>query len=326
MHADPRHLAPDAPSTRLRRHRPDGVPVYAWVGHPGAPPVGTMQFRGADAGDPAPAGGRRHAHDFLVLAYVEQGGGRLRLGDVERDVGTGDVLVVPPGQVMGAAGVGFADAVVRAVFFPPDAVEGRSPGALRSWRRHPLLLPFVGPGAPTVRRLRVPEGDRPRWTRRLTDLEAELDQGAAARVGGAEAALAHLTLLLVDVARLADDPLTRDGWDDPLLASAFEVLARRYTEPLTLGDVAAELGLTAGHVTTVVRQRTGRTVQQWLVEHRMAEARRLLEGGDLLVGAVGARVGYPDPAYFARVFRRAHGMSPAAWRRVSRGGTRPGDG
>ncbi|ADG73291.1 transcriptional regulator, AraC family [Cellulomonas flavigena DSM 20109] len=321
---DPRPPAPATPTTRLLRHRPDGVPVYAWVGHPGGPPVGTMWFGGPQPGGPAPAVDHRHAHDFLVVAYVERGTGLLRLGDAEHDVGAGDVLVVPPGQVMGAAGDGLTRGFVRAVFFPPDAVEGRSPGALRSWRRHPLLLPFVGPGARSVRRLHVPQADRPRWARRLTDLETEVAQGR--RVGSAEAALAHLTLLLVDVARLADDPAAREAWDDPLVAAVFDVLARRSAEQLSLRDVAAEVGRTPGHVTTVVRQRTGRTVQQWLVEHRMAAARRLLEGSDLLVGAVGARVGYPDPAYFARVFRRSHGMSPAAWRHASRGGARPAGG
>ncbi|GEA89216.1 AraC family transcriptional regulator [Cellulomonas cellasea] len=313
-------------STRLRRHRPDGVPVYSWVTRPGRPPIGTLRLQGADVAPSTRV--HQHAHDFLVLAYVEEGGGRLRLGETEHEVRAGEVLVVPPGLVLGAGREGFRDAAAWAVFFTPDAVEGRSPGALSSWRSHPLLLPFVGPGSPTVRRLTVPPADRSRFARRFTDLEAELrDEPGARRQGATEAALALLTLLLVDVARLADDPSGRAGWDDPMLAAVFEVLARRYAEPLALRDVAAEVGLTPGHVTTAVRRRTGRTVQQWLVEHRMAEARRLLEGSDLLVGTVGARVGYPDPAYFARVFRRAHGMSPDAWRRSGRSGAqerRPG--
>lgn len=305
-------------STRLRRHRPDGVPVYSWVSRPGRAPIGTLRLRGAHDGTEPDARGQRHAHDFLVLAYVERGAGQVRLGDRARDVREGDVLVVPPGLVLGAAPEGFRAAEVWAVFFPPDAVEGRSPGALSSWRSHPLLLPFVGAGSPTVHRLTVPEADRARFTRRFADLEEEVrDEPHGRRRGATEAGLALLTLLLVDVARLVDEPGGAD-WDDPMLASVFDVLARRYAEPLSLRDVAAEVGLTPGHVTTAVRRRTGRTVQQWLVERRMAEARRLLEGGDLLVGVVGARVGYPDPAYFARVFRRAHGTSPDAWRRAAR--------
>lgn len=309
----------DVPETRLRRHRPDGVPVYGWVRHPGRPPVGTVRFRGSDVDTGPPVGRHQHAHEFLVVAYFQRGGGRLRLGDREHEVRTGDVLVVPPGQVLGSAGTHLGDAVAWGVFFPPDAVEGRSPGSLSSWRSHPLLLPFVGSGARSVRRLHVPGPDRPRWEQRFADLEAEVHDGRTGSAPGAsEAALAHLTLLLVDVARLVGDPPGPGGWDDPVLAAVFDVLARRYAEPLSLRDVAAEVGLTPGHLTTTVRRRTGRTVQQWLVERRLAEACRLLEEGDLLVGAVGARVGYPDPAYFARVFRRSLGTSPAAWRRGSR--------
>ena len=38
----------------------------------------------------------------------------------------------------------------------------------------------------------------------------------------------------------------------------------------------------------------------------------------LPVGEVGRLVGYPDPGYFARVFGRAHGASPARWRGAGR--------
>jgi AraC-like DNA-binding protein len=64
----------------------------------------------------------------------------------------------------------------------------------------------------------------------------------------------------------------------------------------------------------VVGRKTGRTVQQWITERRMTEARRLLAGTDLTVQAVGARVGYRDASYFIRSFRRGHGVTPLEWR------------
>ncbi len=72
--------------------------------------------------------------------------------------------------------------------------------------------------------------------------------------------------------------------------------------------------MTPGHLTTVVRRRTGRTVQEWIIERRIAEARRLLAETDLPVAEVARRVGVPDPGYFSRLFRRAHGASPRKWR------------
>jgi len=63
---------------------------------------------------------------------------------------------------------------------------------------------------------------------------------------------------------------------------------------------------------------TGRTVQEWIGERRIAEARRLLVETDLAVEEVGRRVGYRDPGYFVRPFRRAQGTTPLGWRRAGR--------
>lgn len=69
--------------------------------------------------------------------------------------------------------------------------------------------------------------------------------------------------------------------------------------------------------TTVVRRRTGRTgrtVQEWIIERRMSEARVLLGGTDLPISEIARRVGVADAGYFARLFRTIHGVSPRRWR------------
>ena len=68
--------------------------------------------------------------------------------------------------------------------------------------------------------------------------------------------------------------------------------------------------MTPGHLTTVMRRRTGRTVGEWIIERRMAEARRLLAETDLPVREVARLVGVADPGYFSRT----HGASPRKWR------------
>ena len=86
------------------------------------------------------------------------------------------------------------------------------------------------------------------------------------------------------------DDLRRSG--EPMLADVFAVIDRRLGERLSLRDVAHEVGMTPGHLTTVVRRRTGRTVQEWIIERRMAEARILLEETDLPVAEIARRVGF----------------------------------
>ena len=129
--------------------------------------------------------------------------------------------------------------------------------------------------------------------------------------------VALLTLLLIDVTRIAAaDPAGPTRQDDTLLASVFTIIDEEYGQPVALAGIAARVGLSPGHLTTVVRRRTGRTVQGWVTERRMSEARRLLVETDLPVHQIGQRVGIPDASYFIRCFRRAHGVTPRQWRRA----------
>ncbi|WP_433199005.1 helix-turn-helix transcriptional regulator [Nocardia sp. CA-107356] len=286
-------------ATRVIRHR-HGVPVYDYRTDQVTPPISLMRF---DAHS-APGRGSPHIHEFPVLLYVQP---------------AGVVYVVAAGQVIEKATVHeFEGTTMRdfegavGVFFDPATLgdAGRAPWP--AWRAHPLLFPFLHQQSGGVLELAVPEMRRPLWDTAIAAIDSELTQR---QEGYREAATAHLTLLLIDLARLAADvvgDLRRSG--EPLLAEVFDVIDQRHTAPLSLRDVAHAVGMTPGHLTTVVRRRTGRTVQAWITERRMTEARRLLADTDLPVGEIARRVGVPDPGYFTRLFRRNHGLSPRQWR------------
>jgi AraC family transcriptional regulator, transcriptional activator of pobA len=277
-------------AARLISHR-DGVPVYQYRTDPDTSPVSVHRHGPDGFGERG-----RHIHDFPALCYV---------------AATGMVYVVSAGEVLDPAELEYlADGV--AVFFDPAALgeDARSPWP--AWRAHPLLFPFLHGHSGGVLRLEVPADRRSVWENAIRSIETELSAGEE---GYRQAALAHLTLLLIELARLARDAvadLRRSG--EPLLAEVFAVIEQRHAEPLSLRDVAQEVGMTPGHLTTVVRRRTGRTVGEWIIERRMAEARGLLAETDLPVREVARRVGVADPGYFSRLFSRTHGTSPRNWR------------
>lgn len=275
-------------ATRLSRHQA-GVPVYRYRTDPDTPPVSVVRHNEL-------AERRPHIHDFPALWYVPA---------------AGVVYVAAPGKVLDPDRVVPADGGI-AVFFDPVALgeDARSPWP--AWQTHPLLFPFLHGRSGGVLSVQVPADRRAVWDQTIGSIESEL---TARRESYRQAALAHLTLLLIELARLTGDivdDLRRSG--EPLLADVFAVIDRRHSESLSLRDVAGEVGMTPGHLTTVVRRRTGRTVQEWIIERRMAEARDLLAETDLPVGEVARRVGIPDPGYFSRLFSRAHGGSPRQWR------------
>jgi len=291
----------------------DRPATYSILPAPGELPVATWRL---EHGRELEHTFEEHAHDFPGLAYFETSGGLLRTGRRSWPIEAGDLFVIAPGDVMGHIhSTDLAGSHGWGVFFTADALGPDVPGAHLAWRTHPLLFPFVRGGAIGALRLRVPEPDRPEWTARSHALHNEL---TGRRDGYREAALAHLVLLLVDVSRLAGDVVgdLREN-REPLLAEVFEVIEKRYPQPLSLRDVAAAVSISPGHLTSTVRRQTGRTVQQWITERRMVQARRLLAATDLPIGEVGRRVGFPDPGYFARTFGKMHDMSPARWRRTA---------
>jgi AraC-like DNA-binding protein len=239
---------------------------------------------------------RKHIHAFPVLAYLAD---------------TGSVYVVAAGETIDPSWVrDRLDGI--GVFFDPTALGEGARSPWPTWRSHPLLFPFLHGRAGGLLHLKVPGHRKPFWDNAISSMEDEL---AARGDGYRQAVLAHLTLLLIDLARMTGDvvgDLRRSG--EPLIADVFAVIERRIGEPLSLSDVAAELGLTPGHLTTVVRRRTGRTVQEWISERRMAEARALLSDTDLAVSEVARRVGIADAGYFTRLFRASHGVPPRNWR------------
>ncbi|WP_422204297.1 helix-turn-helix transcriptional regulator [Mycobacterium sp.] len=276
-------------ATRVVSYR-DGVPIYQYRTDPDASPVSVHRHLG-EVGERG-----RHIHDFPALWYVPA---------------AGLVYVVAAGEVLDPRQMVNLD-TGAAVFFDPAALgeDARSPWP--AWRAHPLLFPFLHGQSGGVLRLEVPASRRTMWDNAISSMETEL---AARRDGYRQAVLAHLTLLLIDLARMAGDvadDLRRSG--EPLLAGVFAVIDRRHAEPLSLRDVARELGMTPGYLTTVVRRRTGRTVQEWIIERRMAEARTVLAETDLPVAEIARRVGVFDPGYFSRLFTRTHGISPRQWR------------
>ncbi|SPM32824.1 transcriptional regulatory protein [Mycobacterium rhizamassiliense] len=276
---------------RVISHR-DGVPVYQYRSGPDTSPIAVHRHARYDVGSLG-----RHIHDFPALWYAHEAG-------LVYVLAAGQVL--DPGELYDLAGG-------VAVFFDPAALgeDARSPWP--AWRAHPLLFPFLHGHSGGVLQLEVPADRRPLWDSAIRSIESEL---TARQDGHRQAALAHLTLLLIELARLARDVvagLRRSG--EPLLADVFAVIDRRHGEPLSLRDVANEVAMTPGHLTTVVRRRTGRTVVEWIIERRMAEARGLLVDTDLPVAEIAGRVGMADPGYFSRLFSREHGMSPRDWRR-----------
>jgi AraC-like DNA-binding protein/quercetin dioxygenase-like cupin family protein len=298
---------------RLRTVRPDGTPVYRHPARPGTPAVQVTRID-FEAGHPHLAPDHRHAHDFLVLVYVERGGGTVALGNHDTPLRDGDVHAIPPGQSIGSARLtDLHHCRAWSVAFTPDAVPSLASVSPLAWAHHPILALFALATPPAGTSARVPVAERPRWAEWLTELQEELAEPG--RLGARDAASALLTRILIGAARLAP---SAPAPPDPLVTRVFDEIETVFREPVSASDVARSLGYTPGHLTTVVRERTGRTLLEWITERRMTEVRRMLRDTDLPLGVVAARTGLRDATYLVRRFKDRYGTTPDRWRRGER--------
>ncbi len=126
-----------------------------------------------------------------------------------------------------------------------------------------------------------------------------------------------LTLVLNEVSR-ASATVSSGAATPGVVAASLRYIERNALRRLTLGEVAEAIGKSPAYVTSALSRATGRSAVEWIINARMAEARRRLVHSDELVDIIAERVGYTDPTHFIRMFRRAHGMTPAAWRAARR--------
>jgi len=253
---------------------------------------------------------RLHAHAFFSLVYVHRGRGAVRFAAGRVPIAEGSVTIAAPGVLHDARDLQRMDRTT--IEFTPDAFGAEGAAWLFPRPAQPEWLALLRrSGEP--RAIVIPPAERAAWCRRLASLHAELRDR---RRGYREAVRAELKLLLVHLARhavpeAAPEPLS------PLLGEVFDVVESRFAAQLSLADVARAVGRSPGHLTTLVRRQTGMTVQQWIIERRMAEARQRLLGTDETVQIVAERAGYADATLFIRHFKRAHGVTPGEWRRAA---------
>ncbi len=114
----------------------------------------------------------------------------------------------------------------------------------------------------------------------------------------------------------ADSVLPAEG--SPL-ERAMRYLEARPDGNIQVGELAAIVGMSPSHLSALFRQATGGGPAAFHSSLKMARARSLLDTTSLSISEVATAIGYADPLYFSRHFRRLHGVNPSTYRAQHKG-------
>lgn len=130
-------------------------------------------------------------------------------------------------------------------------------------------------------------------------------------------------VLLGQLARALYEQREPDASDTPATSGTLDQFAalieQQYLSHWRVAEYAQALGISPTHLTRLAREATGRSASGLIEDRMIREARRTLAYTQLPISRVAYELGFEDPAYFSRVFRRATGLSPRSFRNSARG-------
>lgn len=127
---------------------------------------------------------------------------------------------------------------------------------------------------------------------------------------------AYLLVLLTYLSRLYTEqfPGGEPSADQRLLRAYRASIEEHYRELHEVGAYAERLHISAGHLSEVVKAQSGRSAIKHVHERLVLEAKRLLFYTPQSLKELAYELGFAEPSYFNRFFKRETGLTPAEYR------------
>ena len=100
-----------------------------------------------------------------------------------------------------------------------------------------------------------------------------------------------------------------------LVKRAMAYLHQNYTRSFSRQEMADSIGVSERYFTRVFRQELGLPPWEYLNRYRISQAKLLLDQTNDNITAVALQVGFNDPGYFGRMFRKLTGLTPGEYKR-----------
>lgn len=139
---------------------------------------------------------------------------------------------------------------------------------------------------------------------------------AAGKQKNTEIILAHLNTLLTECNSAYFEQNHRDKISNPKLSKyiAFKLAVETHlTEQYDVHTIAEKLAMTTSGLYGVVKSFSGVSPKEWMTNRLMLEAQRKLQYSALSVKEVAYELGFNDPDYFSRLFKKNTGKSVTAF-------------
>jgi len=127
--------------------------------------------------------------------------------------------------------------------------------------------------------------------------------------------IGQLNQLLVQRTKAYFADVRANSSENPTIRMIREYINMNYGDPsLSVKSISEYANLSVSYACTYFKSETGITLNQYITDYRIKKAKQLLVDPRIKVNEVSTAVGYNDGNYFAKIFRKATGLSPSEYR------------
>ena len=102
--------------------------------------------------------------------------------------------------------------------------------------------------------------------------------------------------------------------NSPAIESACRFIEKNYTRDISLEDTAKQCRLSSFYFSKLFKREKGITFIEYLTHQRIKKAKKLLEENNLSIKEISGKIGYSDPNYFTKVFKKIESVSPSTYK------------
>jgi len=103
--------------------------------------------------------------------------------------------------------------------------------------------------------------------------------------------------------------------EDTILSLIIEYLNEHYNDNITLESITKKFNINRNKLNAIFLTNTGKTCLNYLMDLRIDMSKIILSNTVIPISEVAGRVGYPDPNYFTKTFKRQTGVTPSVYRK-----------
>lgn len=95
-----------------------------------------------------------------------------------------------------------------------------------------------------------------------------------------------------------------------VVRDAVQYIATHYNEELSLSALAAHVHLSPEYFSRLFKSEMGENFSVFVMSFRLKKAREMIQTTDMKISYIAARVGYPTPGYFSKIYKKYLGLTP----------------